>query len=200
MNFIKNIKNKKGMIMTMDVVVAVVLLNFISVIFFSAVSYFYTNLNFMRDEFYSEILLTECAESIQWFRYWEWDKNNESGWDNFRTRYPTWMYYLAYDQANSTWWANPIMTPGAWSFHIQDLQTVRTYDLDRTWSGWSVEVINVDTNSTKNNAFRMFFIDTNSANQVMVRCYLKYNFNTKWWQTSDWSEYKDLKFTLMNYL
>jgi len=53
----------------MDIVVAVILLNFVSIIFFSAVSFFYNKLNILRDNFFKEILLSECAEVVQSFRY-----------------------------------------------------------------------------------------------------------------------------------
>jgi len=186
--------------MAMDVLVWIILLNFISIIFFSAVWYFYTNLNIIRDDFYNEILLTECAEAVQWFRYWEWDRNNESWWDNFRNTYPTWMYYLNFDNINNTWTTNRIMTPWMWSFHVQDMPTIKLNNLDRIWPGWQVEVIPVDTNSDKNNAFRLFFIDTSSANQVTVKCYVKYDFNTKWKSSAIWDDYKEVKFIMMNYL
>ena len=201
-------KNKNAFILTMDVLVWVILLNIISVIFFSSFSFFVKNLAVANDNFYHEILLTECQEVVQWFRYGEWDKNIWTGWENYQAKYPTWFYKLVYDQDTFSWSAEPIEVNGGL---VQDLKTIKDNAMDVSVASNYVEFIPLwlDVNWTRdyangktslNYAKRIVYINNDSSIQSIVQCYSHYNYKFKIEEAADWSDYKTLKFIMMDYL
>lgn len=194
-------RSKVGAIFVLDVAVAIIILNAIAAFFYGAIIMSSKSTIKATLDFHQEHLLSECAEVVQSFRYWEWDRTLwETGWTNYQSKYPTGMYSLEYHEPTRSWKANPIVDTH-WVI-VQNPEAAEQLGLF-----WQFEKIMTKTQTDDWNlsdiwpddySLRAVYIDNSLLSQSMVSCYVKVNKLQEWEDT--FKNFGKMNFVMMNYL
>lgn len=194
-------RSKVGALFVLDVAVAIILLNVIAAFFYGAVIMSSKSTTKATLDFQQEHLLSECAEVVQSFRYWEWDRSmGETWWSNYQVKYPTGMYTLKYHEGTRSWLANPIVDSNG--VIVQNPEAVEQLGLF-----WQFEKIMTKTQSEDGSlvdigeddySLRAVYIDNSSPNQSVVSCYVKVNKLQSW--ENSFKNFWKMNFIMMNYL
>ena len=193
-------KNKSGAAYIFDAAVALLLLNTIMTLFYWALSFHNKNVMTAEQNFYEESLLTECAEVVHATRYGEWDSAWELGWNAFQRKYPTGMYTINYNEATKSYSLEKLMHSGGHVLTPEDAETLWVVNqlekiYYKTQNGETAPLTNIGPDDY---ALRAVYINNNSPIHSDVRCIIKTN---KFHENeANINAYRDLKFTMMNYI
>lgn len=171
-------KNNKWAIGLTDLAVWVIVINVIWLIFVSTITFSTMNLNRWEERTYINILLTDCAEAVQWIRYWEYDSSWNSSWDNLKFNYQTWMYKLSFDDMNNFRELNPIYSDIPNQIIYPNIHSIfTTWTWHNAFNQW--EMINFDPIDPRNTAERYVYLNTTWWDSIWLTCYVRYKFRSK---------------------
>lgn len=169
MNFLKR-KNKKG-ISFLDAWIWTLILWVLGTLLYTTLSSYYITISRVEENNYLNFALSECAEIVHSFRYWEIDNWGSAWWINYQTKYPTGLYKFNYNELAKTWeWSQIYEDSSIWLWYdsFQDMLEKTWYTVDTEWE--TIELAHNQSTIT-----RYAFINNNTPDKSTLICYAKYN-------------------------
>jgi len=193
-------KINKKWVSLLDVVLSMMIMWFLTLVYYGWLKAYYKYTTRAENASYSNFALTECAEVVHSFRYWEWDKVGSTWWENYITKYPTWLYKMTYDEPTRVWNLLPIykdINTQEQYVNFRDMLTETWYTVDTEGENFLVWPKNIPIR-------RYVFINNTIADKSIVQCYVKFYdpffIKNPWNDANDFYNYEELKFIMTNYM
>lgn len=192
-------RRNKRWIDLVDAWIAILITGLLSLMFYWVLNSFYKSMVKTEEHTYANFALSECAEVVHSFRYWQIDKNGSAWWTNYQNKYPTWIYKLIYNPTAKAWDTERYAKDETNNVYYENFKTLLNDGL------WNTEWEQLLMWDKKIKLTRFVEINNDNVEKSNVTCYVKvdnYMYFTNENIPNDESQYtlyNRLKFTMTNY-